>query len=251
MRMGRTEHVNGIDLHYEVEGEGEPLLLLHGFTGCSANWAHVFETSPRGYELVMPDLRGHGWSSGFDGPFTFRQAAADLLALLDRLGIGRVCAIGLSGGGQALLHMATREPDRLEAMVLVSTAPCFPEPARRQMRSMTVESRTEEDWRLMRQWHRHGDDQIRSLWRHASAMQHSVDDVNFTGAELAGITARTLIVHGDRDPLYPVEIATGLFAAIPNSYLWIVPNGGHEPIFGSHAAPFGSTALDFLRGQWA
>jgi pimeloyl-ACP methyl ester carboxylesterase len=244
------EHVNGIDLHYATEGAGDPLLLLHGFTGCGANWKLVFPSPPAGFQLLMPDLRGHGASTGFDSPFTFRQAAEDVLALLDRLGIERVRAIGLSGGGQVLLHVATQQPHRILAMVLVSTAHYFPEPARRLMRATTIESRTDEDWRMMREWHRHGDEQIRSLWRHANALQASVDDVNFSSSALASITARTLIVHGDRDPLYPVDIATEMHASIPQSFLWVVPNGGHGPIFGVHAEAFTRTALTILRGEW-
>ena len=55
---------------------------------------------------------------------------------------------------------------------------------------------------------------------------------------------------GDRDPLYPVSIAFELHRAIPRSYLWVVPNGGHGPIFGDAASHFATTALAFLRGEW-
>ena len=62
------------------------------------------------------------------------------------------------------------------------------------------------------------------------------DDVNFTPPYLGTITADTLIVFGDRDPFYPVSLGLELRAAIPRSYLWVVPNGGHGPVFGD-AAP--------------
>ena len=68
----------------------------------------------------------------------------------------------------------------------------------------------------------------------------------FTPPLLATITARTLIVHGDRDPLYPVELALEMYRSIPGSALWVVPNGGHGPIFGAFAAPFVATASAFL-----
>ena len=71
-------------------------------------------------------------------------------------------------------------------------------------------------------------------------------DMNFSAQSLSAVTARTLIVHGDRDPLYPVEQAVELFRAIPNSSLWVVPNGGHGPIFGPQAAPFVDAAMEFL-----
>lgn len=108
----------------------------------------------------------------------------------------------------------------------------------------------------MRQWHKRGDEQIRAIWRQAKAFVDSYDDMNFTPPYLSTITARTLIVHGDRDPLYPVSLATEMYAAIPRSYLWVIPNGGHGPIFGEHTGSrdttsrFAETALAFLRGEW-
>jgi pimeloyl-ACP methyl ester carboxylesterase len=72
---------------------------------------------------------------------------------------------------------------------------------------------------------------------------------SFTPPLLATITAKTLIVHGDRDPLYPVELALEMYRAIPQSALWVVPNGGHGPVFGPLAAPFAEKAVAFLRGN--
>jgi pimeloyl-ACP methyl ester carboxylesterase len=72
--------------------------------------------------------------------------------------------------------------------------------------------------------------------------------MNFTPPYLSTITARTLIVHGDRDPFFPVSIPVEVYRAIPDSYLWVVPNGGHKPdrVFAdAHAGAFAKTALDF------
>jgi len=70
----------------------------------------------------------------------------------------------------------------------------------------------------------------------------------FTPPLLSTITARTLLVHGDRDPLYPVELALEMYRAIPGSALWVVPDGGHGPIFGALAQPFVDTAIAHLNG---
>lgn len=247
---GQTEPINGMRMYYEVQGRGEPLVLLHGFTGTGADWKHVFKDPPDGYRLVVPDLRGHGRSTNPSAEFTLRQSALDVFALLDRLGIERFKAIGMSAGGKTLLHMATQQPARIEAMVLVSATPYFPPQARAIMGQMTADNRTEQEWEAMRQQHKQGDEQIRALWRQGNAFKDSYDDMNFTPPYLATITARTLIVHGDRDPLYPVSVAVELHAAIPRSHLWIVPNGGHGPIFGDVSAQFVATALAFLGGEW-
>jgi len=117
-------HLNGIDLHVERRGEGEPLVLLHGGGGAGVNWRLVFDAPPSGYELVVPDLRGHGRSTNAAAPITFRQLALDVAGLMDHLGIERFKAIGMSLGAKTLLHLATGQPERIEAMVLVSGAPC-------------------------------------------------------------------------------------------------------------------------------
>ena len=147
----------------------------------------------------------------------------------------------MSAGANTLLHMATQQPQRIAAMIHVSGTPRFPDQARLIMRTFTEESRSPADWEEMRARHHRGDDQIRALWRHAREFADDRDDMNFTAASLSRITARTLIVHGDRDPLYPVELAVELFRGIPNAALWVVPNGGHGPIFGDQAAPFVKT----------
>ena len=197
--------------------------------------------------MIAPDLRGHGRSTNPSDALTSADVARDVFALLDTLGIDRVKAIGMSGGANALLHMATRQPSRVQAMVHVSGTPRFPDQARAIMRTMTAETRSEAEWAEMRERHRHGDDQIRALWKYVRGFADDRDDMNFTATTLSRITARTLIVHGDRDPLYPVELAVELLRGIPNAALWVVPNGGHGPIFGEQAAPFVRTATAFLR----
>ena len=75
-------------------------------------------------------------------------------------------------------------------------------------------------------------------------------DPNFTRDQLATIGADTLIVFGDRDFLYPVSLAVELREAIPHSWLWVVPNGGHGPVFGAAAPLFVDTALALLGGAY-
>ncbi len=250
-RLTRTTSINGMDMYHEIRGAGEPLLLLHGGAGAGVNWSLLFKITPEGYRLIVPDLRGHGSSTNPSGAFTFRQSALDMFALLDHLSVERFKAIGLSLGAKTLLHMATQQPARVEAMVLVSATPYFPAQARAIMREVSPEKRMDAEWEQMRQWHKHGDEQIRALWKMANSFKDSYDDMNFTPPYLSTITARTLIVHGDRDPLYPINMAIELYSAIPRSYLWVIPNGGHGPIFGKMADQFVETSLAFLSGEWA
>ena len=245
--MSLTAEVNGLQLFYRDTGSGDPLLLLHGFTGSGDDWTHVFAERIEGHRVIAPDLRGHGRSTNPSGVFKFAEVARDIFALLDRLGIDRVKAIGMSAGANTLLHRATQQPPRIASMIHVSGTPSFPDQARAIMKTMTEEGRSEAEWAEMRRRHHLGDDQIRALWRHAREFADDRDDMNFTAASLSTITARTLIVHGDRDPLYPVEQAVELFRGIPDASLSVVPNGGHGPIFGEQAAAFVAAARTFLK----
>jgi pimeloyl-ACP methyl ester carboxylesterase len=221
-----------MSLFHRDNGSGEALLLLHGFTGSGDDWQHVFAEPLPGYRVIAPDLPAHGRSPNVRHDFKFADVARDVFAMLDELGIDRVKAIGMSAGANTLLHMATQQPGRVAAMVHVSGTPRFPDQARAIMRSMTADGLANPD-----------------LARYAHAFADDRTDMNFDAASLATITARTLIVHGDRDPLYPVELAVELLRGIPNSSLWVVPNGGHGPIFGEQAAPFVKTATAFLRAR--
>src|SRR5207244_4540638 len=117
------------------------------------------------------------------------------------------------------------------ARVLVNATPYCPEQSRSIMREISPDNRTDMEWQQMRQWHKHGDEQIRAIWRISNGFKDSYDDMNFTPPYLSTIAARTLIVHGDRDAFFPVGIPVEEYHSIPHSYLCIVPNGDHVPIF--------------------
>ena len=252
-----TEHtvsVNGFELRYQLSGHGDPLLLLHGFLGSGDTWSTILgglDRFDQHYQLIVPDLRGHGGSTNPGGEFSMRQSALDTFALLDHLNIERFRAIGMSGGGMTLLHMATQAPHRVQAAVLISATTHFPEQTRTLMRGTTEEAQTEDSWTMMRTLHHHGDEQIRAIWRVAQGFAQSKDDMAFTAKTLASITAPTLVVHGDRDPFFPLDIALSIHDAIPASWLWVVPNGGHLSLVAEGLSDqFVVTATAFLRGDW-
>jgi len=89
--------------------------------------------------------------------------------------------------------------------------------------------------------------QVVALWDWARGLADSYEDMNFTPPALGRITARALVVYGDRDPLYPLEIGVEMYRAIHGSELWVVPGGGHGPVFLEAAGLFAETALTFLR----
>lgn len=242
---GLIETINGVQLYYEIHGRGDPLLMLHGFGGCSQDWSRLPAEWRSPYQLIIPDMRGHGRSSTLSTEFRHDEAARDMFALLDHLGITTFKGLGVSGGGNVLLHLATQQPARVKAMVLVSATSYFPAQARPIMRQYS-DNIPEQEREMMRHRHLGGYAQIQTLLASTKAFAESYDDMNFTPPYLSTITARTLIVQGDRDPLYPVEISVEMARAIPQSSLWIIPNGGHGPIGGERWTEFLKTASDFL-----
>jgi len=113
-----TIHANGIDIHYWRAGErGVPVLCLHGLTDSGRCW-ETFAADLGGYDLIMPDARGHGLSGRPAHGYRTEDRAADALALLDALGIAQTLVIGHSMGGDQAAMLAATAPGRVRAAIL-------------------------------------------------------------------------------------------------------------------------------------
>lgn len=244
---GKLVQLNGITLHYQERGKGEPLLLLHGFGMCGpSDWDdHVSELA-KTYRVIMPDLRGHGWSTNPSGKFTMRQSAEDIRALLDQLGLKQVRAMGISAGGMTLLHLAIEYPDRVGTMALIGATNQFVEQSRQVIRGDVSAPLPKEVMDMFNSCASRGAPQVRDLMAQFRSFADSRDDMNLTPANLATIKARTLIIQGDRDLFFPVEIPVEMYRSIPGSQLWIVPNGDHVPIYGARLPEFLRVTTAFL-----
>jgi pimeloyl-ACP methyl ester carboxylesterase len=245
-----TVSVNGMEMYFETVGEGEPLLLLHGGTQSGRMFDPFVAKLSESHRLIIPDLRGHGGSTNPGGEWSTRQFARDVLALLDHLKVERCKAIGASAGAMTLLHVATQEPERIEAMIVVGVGTYLPAECRAILAPTTADALPEAAWDALRARHKHGDEQIRALYAWVASLAGSYNDMTFTPPYLATIRARTLVVHGDRDYCFPASMAWDIYEAIPSAYLWVVPNGGHVPLGGENTAVFAETALRFLGGDW-
>jgi len=251
---GRFEHA-GAQIAYRAVGSGPALLLVHGFFATGQAWDPFVEDLSTSYRLVVPDMRGHGRSTNPGGVFLHRDSAGDMLALLDHLGITQVQAVGHSSGAMTLLQAATLEPERFRSLVLLGGTPYSPETNRSLQRALTFDSFPPEALITLRRWHPGGDEQIQRLVLDFNRMSENYDDMNFTAPFLGTISAETLIVHGDRDEYFPVEIALEMYRAIPDSYLWVPPNANHALLFWGSVFPGADSFLpilrDFLAGGWS
>jgi pimeloyl-ACP methyl ester carboxylesterase len=180
--VSETLEVNGIDMYYQVLGKGEPLILLHGGLLHSGDtWKNVADDFARHFQVIIPDLRGHGASTNPPGEyFTTKQIAADVFGLLDHLDIDTFKAMGISMGGVTLLHMATQQLDRIDSMVLIGTASYRSADGREIARSTDAYAIPDDQMRRFREIHKHGDQQIISLVEWSRKAADDYQDINFT-----------------------------------------------------------------------
>ncbi len=128
--------INGLSLALSRVGVGPPLLLLHGFTGSAAEWQELASTLAVDHTLLMPDLIGHGRSSAPSDParYAMEYVVADLLQLLDQLGLEQIDLLGYSMGGRVALQLALAAPARVRRLILESASPGLNDPAERAAR---------------------------------------------------------------------------------------------------------------------
>ena len=124
----RVVDVGGLRVHVAEAGRGEPLVLLHGWPQHWWCWRRVVPLLADRYRLVLPDLRGHGWTAAPRGGYDKEQLASDLLGLLDVLDLPRVGLVGHDWGGWAGFLAALRAPERFSAFLALGIVHPFQRP---------------------------------------------------------------------------------------------------------------------------
>ena len=116
----RWETVNGIRIHYAEAGEGAPVVLQHGWPQHWWMWRDLIGPLAERFRVIVPDLRGHGWSDKPRSSYRKTELLGDTLALADRLGIDRFRYVGHDWGAYVGMLAALREPQRVERLVALS-----------------------------------------------------------------------------------------------------------------------------------
>ena len=115
-----TIQANGIQLHYQEAGEGQPLLFLHGGFGTGEVQFHgQFSSFADAYRLIVPDTRGHGQSTFDTTTFTYELFAEDVYQLLEKLSLDSVYIVGFSDGGITGLILASQHPEKVKSLVAI------------------------------------------------------------------------------------------------------------------------------------
>jgi pimeloyl-ACP methyl ester carboxylesterase len=118
---GKHAAVNGLEMYYEIHGEGEPLILLHEGVGAIEMFGEVLPLLAEGRRVIAVDLQAHGRTADIDRPMTFEAMADDAAALIEHLELRAADVMGYSLGGWVALRTAIQHPEVVRKLVLVST----------------------------------------------------------------------------------------------------------------------------------
>jgi len=235
----------GTTLHYDERGDGEgaPIVLLHGLGSSSADWAFQLPGLSRDQRVLAVDLRAHGRSSRPRGRLTIEAMANDVAVLLAALGVPPAHVVGLSLGGCVALTLALDHPECVRSLTLVNAfarlTPAGPRGALRMLTRLALLAGA--PMRVVAAHVAGGlfprPDQ-QALYRAAVASIGSTPRATYWSAlravlgfdvrrRLAAVRCPTLVVAGDRDTTVPFVAKTRLQQGIPGAELLVVSDSGH------------------------
>lgn len=251
---------NNINLHYEVNGDGQPLLLIHSLGSSARDWELQVTEFSKTYQVITFDLRGHGQSDKPPGPYSMPLFSSDTAGLLKALGVESAHVVGLSLGGGIAFQLAIDSPALVRTMIIVNSAPelvvrtfkdqlgiwqrfaivrllgmrrmgevlskrLFPKTEHAPLRATFVERWAENDPRAYQ-------NAMRAM------IGWSVMD------KLGSIRCPTLVVSADQD-YTPVALKEGYTKLMPNARLVVIPDTHHAtPI--EQPVKFNAALTDFL-----
>ena len=240
----REVRVSGHPVPYRVVGAGEPVILLHGLSGSTRWWEQNIPGLAPDYELYLVDLPGFGAMRRHPRRFVLTEAAAWLLAWMEAVDLPAAHLVGHSMGGYICLRVAADRPEAVRRLVLVDPAGV---PTGRSLLGYAVPALKAARHAAPRFLPVLLPDALRAgpvtLWRATRALLG--EDVR---EHLAAITAPTLLMWGEYDPLVPLEIGYLLRKNIAGSRLLIFRNTGHVPMV-ERPREFNAALLRFLAGE--
>lgn len=243
-------------LYYELHGEGDPVVLLHGVGGNHASWFHQVVAWRDTVQVITLDARGFGNSEDVEqwGRSAF---ADDLLALLDTLGLGRVSIVAQSMGGGTASSFVLRHPQRVRSLVLADTLVGLALPDAIAASMAEVAARTQSLTQLQRvlgptftQAH-----PAEAYLYTALASFNETNVRNLQGeqslasaAQLGATGVPILFVAGDEDVLFPAEHINRFQQTLPGSAYLEIPGAGHSAYFEAPAV-FNQQVYDWIAAQ--
>ena len=222
-----------VSLHFTEQGEGGPLILLHGNGEDGSYFEHQMVPFAAYFRVIALDTRGHGRSPRGEAPFTIRQFADDLLAFMDQQGIERAHLLGFSDGGNIALVFALAHPERVSKLVLNGAnldaggvKPSVQVPIVLGYRTASLFGR----WRAKAR-------------ANAEMLGLMVNDPNVAPEELAALHVPTLVIAGTKD-MIKNEHTRLIHTSLPNAQLTFIQ--GDHFVAAKNPEAFNETVKRFL-----
>lgn len=266
--MGLFASSSGTKIHYQVRGEGAPLVLIMGFGADGDVWElHVAEYQKH-FKCILIDNRGVGQSGQPEGPYSTAMMAADTIAVMDHAGVNKAHVAGISMGGAIAQTLALNYPERVGRLALISTWPVFDNYAKTVYRNLKkIRKTTPPDvfmellqlWIFAPPYYKDGLEDLEEGQKGAlestspqtqngfdgqldACIEHNVVD------RLGEIKHETLVTVGEKDIFTPPIFSHILYKGIKNSTFISFPFGGHVHHW-EDLERFNKVTLEFLLGE--
>lgn len=263
-------NTNGIELYYEVHGEGEPLLLIMGLSLSSKSWFRTIPALSEKYKVIVFDNRGVGQSGKPNTPYSIEMMAEDARAVMDAAGVDSAHVYGISMGGMIAQRLTLKYPKRVRSLILGCTTsggtnhvqPSLEVSMQMVSRASSTATPEEVAWATapiiyspsFLENHRNlvAEDIEKRIEQpilpYAYMLQLQACLAHDTYDLLGQIKNPTLVIHGDADRLIPYENGVTLAEKIPNAEFLTVKGGGH--IYPTEACDLVNTkVVEFLKKQ--
>ena len=260
-----SEHVNGIDVHYERSGAGQRLLFINGSGGTLAASAPLLSMYSARFDVLAHDQRGLGLTSAPEGPYTMAEYAADAAGIAAAIGWDTYRVVGVSFGGMVAQELAVTFPERVERLALVCTSPggaggsSYPlhtlanrtDAERAEIARLILDTRFTPEWLATHD----SDRMLAGVMAERTAVTKTPEVLRGERLQLearshhdvfdrlANITCPTLVASGRYDGIAPPANGEAIARAIPHAELRLY-DGGHAFFFQDRQAF--PDILDFL-----
>jgi pimeloyl-ACP methyl ester carboxylesterase len=257
--VGQTIEVNGMQMYYEVSGEGDPLIVLHGAYMNIPTMGAIVPKLAETHKVYALEFQGHGRTTDIDRPITYPNLADDVAAFMDAVGIEKADIFGYSMGSAAGLRLAIDHPEKVDQLVAASVAydvsgwqPAFVEFIPQMAPEMFVGTPMEDEWKKLAP----NPDGFRALVEKLIALEK---EPMAWEAEVKALKTPVLIIAGDAD-VSTLEHNVALFrllggggmgdmgAPLPASRLAVLPATSHTAVINQTDLLFGFIE-PFLQGE--
>jgi len=234
--VGKYLDVNGINIYYEIYGQGEPLLMIHGNGGAINNFINQIPYFSKSYRVIAVDSRAQGRSVDLQDSLSFEMMADDFSTLLDSLDIDSCYVLGWSDGGINGLLLAIRHPEKVKKLAITG-ANLWPD--------STAISAADYEWGLNYYDTLGKMTQTPDVIHTRKLVKLDTFEPHITLEQLRQIKCPTLVIGGDHDIIL-TEHTMLIAKSIPGAYLWILPNSSHGTLI-DHKTLFNNVVNDFFR----